>query len=209
MTTAKVITIATAVVVAASCGGDDGPTNPPGGQTGTISGSVVAEGAGVQGAQVALAGGATRTTDSGGDFTFTGVSAGSHTLTLTLPTGFELGAGQTLERSVNVTAGQTASVNWTLVPGEPQTTEVDTVRIVGTSFSPSSLTIAPGRTVVWVNTGSGGHTVTPDGHSEWNRATTNSEGEVLRVTFGSEGTFPYYCEPHRSIGMTGEIRVQQ
>lgn len=91
----------------------------------------------------------------------------------------------------------------------PSTSTVDTIRMSGTSFEPSELTVRPGRTVVWVNTQSIFHTVTPEGHTQWSRATTNAAGEVLRVTFNAVGAFPYHCEPHRASGMTGRITVQQ
>lgn len=91
----------------------------------------------------------------------------------------------------------------------PSTSTVDTVRITGGSFDPATLTVRAGRTVVWVSETSVLHTVTPDGHSQWTRRTTSAPGEVLRVTFGSAGAFPYYCEPHRSSGMTGQVTVQQ
>jgi len=90
----------------------------------------------------------------------------------------------------------------------PSQSTVDTVRLTGSSFEPSSLTVRTGRTVVWVNTTALVHTVTPDGHSRWTSRTTSTPEEVLRVTFDSAGTFPYYCEPHRSAGMTGRIVVQ-
>lgn len=94
-------------------------------------------------------------------------------------------------------------------PVDPSQGTVDTVRLTGSSFEPSTLTVRPGRTVVWVNTTSIVHTVTPDGHSQWANRTTSSPGEVLRVTFNNAGSFPYFCEPHRSAGMTGQIIVQQ
>lgn len=90
----------------------------------------------------------------------------------------------------------------------PSQSTVDTVRLTGSTFEPSSLTVRPGRTVVWVNTTSLVHTVTPEGHNQWTSRTSGSPGEVLRVTFNSAGTFPYVCEPHRSAGMTGRIVVQ-
>ena len=33
-------------------------------------------------------------------------------------------------------------------------------------------------------------------------------GETFEVRFDQVGTFPYYCNPHRSLGMTGTIIVQ-
>lgn len=90
----------------------------------------------------------------------------------------------------------------------PSQGTVDTVRLTGAAFEPENLTIRPGRTVVWVNTQPVFHTVTPDGHSQFSRATSSTVGEVLRVTFNSAGAFAYFCEPHRAAGMTGRITVQ-
>lgn len=90
-----------------------------------------------------------------------------------------------------------------------QTGTVDTVRLTGTAFEPEELTIRPGRTVVWVNTQPILHTVTPEGHTQWTSRSSSTVGEVMRVTFNTAGAFPYYCEPHRSAGMTGRITVQQ
>ena len=94
-------------------------------------------------------------------------------------------------------------------PTGPSTSTVDTVRLTGVAFEPANLTVRPGRTVVWVNTQAIFHTVTPQGHTQWTRATTSAPGEVLRVTFNSAGEFPYVCEPHASAGMVGRITVQQ
>ena len=210
--TAAAALLALLATAAAACGGDDssGPTGTPPPTTGTVSGAVTAAGTGVSGARVTLDGGGAQTTPASGQYAFSSVAAGAHTLALALPPGFDLDAGQSLSRPVTVAAGQSATVNWSLRQQEqPGASTVDTVRIVGTTFQPTDLTVPAGREVVWINTSSGVfHTVTPDGHTQWSRVTTDAPGEVLRVTFGSAGQFPYYCEPHRSIGMTGTVTVQ-
>ena len=75
------------------------------------------------------------------------------------------------------------------------------------TFSPADVTIEPGTTVRWVNNSDLFHTVTPDGHSEWSHQDLAS-GATFEHTFETEGTFPYYCEPHLSQGMTGTITVE-
>lgn len=86
---------------------------------------------------------------------------------------------------------------------------VDTIFVSGVSFTPSSLTVAAGRTVVWFKTDAPTfHTITPDGHSAFSRVTSNGSGEILRVTFNTAGTYNYFCEPHRGAGMTGSVTVQ-
>ena len=70
-------------------------------------------------------------------------------------------------------------------------------------------TIAPGKTVRWVHAGGNiFHTVTPDGHAEWQEGSRSSQGTVLEHTFQSAGDFPYFCDPHRSVGMVGRVTVQ-
>jgi plastocyanin len=92
-------------------------------------------------------------------------------------------------------------------PDDPGEGSVVTLRS-GLRFDPSDLTVSPGTTVRWVNEASITHTVTPDGHTEWQEWATGSQGQTFEHTFASAGTFPYYCEPHRGDGMTGVIRVQ-
>ncbi len=82
------------------------------------------------------------------------------------------------------------------------------ISLVGFSFSSANITIPLGTTVRWVNGSNTFHTVTPDGHSQWQRAETSSQGTVLEVTFNTIGIFNYFCEPHVDLGMIGRITVQ-
>ncbi len=82
------------------------------------------------------------------------------------------------------------------------------IEIRNFEFSKPELHIAVGTTVRWINTTSTFHTVTPDGHSEWTQWQTAGMGETFEVKFNNTGTFPYYCLPHRSLGMTGTIIVE-
>jgi plastocyanin len=75
------------------------------------------------------------------------------------------------------------------------------------TFSPSVVTIAPGTTVRWRNTTLMFHTVTPNGHSEFARATFNNAGDIFEHTFNTPGSFDYFCEPHLPFGMQGTINV--
>lgn len=190
----------------AACSGGGGTTTPTP-QTGTVSGSVTASGSGVSGATVALPGKGTQTTAGNGTFSFTDVAAGGHTLTLTVPAGFELDAGQTADKAVTVSAGQTATVSWLLRQDEPGAVTTETVNLNAASFSPSSVTVKAGSTIRWVNTQAILHTITPDGHTQWNRVETSATGEVMRVTINTPGEYDYHCEIH--AGMNGEIVVRQ
>lgn len=75
-------------------------------------------------------------------------------------------------------------------------------------FSRPELRIEAGTTVRWRNTTSSFHTVTPDGHAVWTEWQTASSGETFEVTFDEAGTYPYYCSPHRGLGMAGTVIVE-
>ncbi|MBI3416852.1 MAG: TIGR03118 family protein [Verrucomicrobia bacterium] len=72
------------------------------------------------------------------------------------------------------------------------------------SFTPKSVTINVGDTVVWTNAG-GSHTVTGNGTDPF------CGSIVIPVncshTFTNAGTFPYHCIPHQSFGMVGTVVV--
>ncbi len=79
------------------------------------------------------------------------------------------------------------------------------VSIQGNSFSPSSLTIAVGDTVLWTNQDGVQHTVTSNTGSELGSALL-SNGQTYQHIFGAAGPFPYHCTVHG--GMTGTVTVQ-
>jgi len=89
---------------------------------------------------------------------------------------------------------------------------VQTINASGTTFSPSSPTIAAGDTVRWVNI-SGGHTVTSgtgSGDPEVGvlfDAPLNFLNTTFEFVFTSPGVFPYFCVPHEFFGMNGTIMV--
>ncbi|MGH7502445.1 MAG: cupredoxin domain-containing protein [Longimicrobiales bacterium] len=95
-------------------------------------------------------------------------------------------------------------------PAEPEFLE-DTlveVRLTDFAFSPANIAINRGTRVRWINTTNTFHTVTPDGHSEWQRWPTSTAADTLEHTFTTAGDFAYFCEPHRTIGMVGAITVR-
>lgn len=93
-------------------------------------------------------------------------------------------------------------------PMEPSGGEVVEIEIRNYEFSQPELHIEPGTTVRWKNTTNTYHTVTPDGHNAWTQWQTASEGQTFEVTFNVAGEYPYYCIPHRSLGMMGTIIVE-
>ena len=111
----------------------------------------------------------------------------------------------------------------------PTTTTTTLPRIGGTTtvavgpssapfgFAPRTVTIHVGETVRW-RWDSSGHDVvsgsgSPDGRfcSPNDRAcgsTFSNAGTTYEHTFTEAGTFPYYCSPHVSLGMTGRVIVE-
>jgi hypothetical protein len=83
--------------------------------TGTISGAVSWGSVMLQGVSVTLSSGRTTTTGANGGYTFANVAAGAHDLSIAVPDGYELAAGEPASKSVVVTAGQTATINFSLV----------------------------------------------------------------------------------------------
>lgn len=84
------------------------------------------------------------------------------------------------------------------------------VSISGRTFVPATLTINIGDTVEWVNNSGGFHTTTSGSNCNddgvWDANLPN--GGSYSFVFNQSGNFPYFCRPHCSMGMTGEIIVQ-
>jgi plastocyanin len=81
------------------------------------------------------------------------------------------------------------------------------------SFSPATANINVGDTVLWTWSGSGHSTTSgpvsggsgqPNGL--WDSSVVNAP-HTFSHTFTTSGTFPYYCTPHASFGMTGSVIV--
>jgi plastocyanin len=73
-------------------------------------------------------------------------------------------------------------------------------------FAPASTTIQVGETVTWTNSGQVIHTVTANDGS-FDSGNLNP-GQSFNHTFTQPGTFPYYCQPHRFVGMKGTVTVR-
>lgn len=95
------------------------------------------------------------------------------------------------------------------------------------AFVPATLTIAPGDTVEFLPGRGGPHNVAfeeerlPPGAAAVLRAAMADtiaalsgplvlDGERYRIAFtgAPRGTYPFYCLPHRSIGMVGTLTVR-
>lgn len=84
--------------------------------TGSVAGQVIANGVGVGNATVIVAGGPSATTDGNGEYRVTGLATGRYTLSLQVPSGFELAAGEQATRTAEVGGGRVAVVSWRLTP---------------------------------------------------------------------------------------------
>jgi len=126
----------------------------------------------------------------------TGVAAGTATITATLASG---GTTRTATASITVTTTTTP-------PPPPPPTSSVTVTTVNTSFSPQTVTIAPGGSVTWQISGAR-HNVTFSGAAPTggNVPDTDPGGSATR-TFSTAGTYDYQCTRHS--GMTGRVVVQ-
>ena len=94
-------------------------------------------------------------------------------------------------------------------PTEPiDSGDVTEVVITDFAFSAPTITIDSGESIRWRNTTRNFHTVTPDGHGAFVERQTGTQGQTFETRFDTPGRYRYYCEPHRSLGMTGEIVVR-
>jgi glucose/arabinose dehydrogenase/plastocyanin len=87
-----------------------------------------------------------------------------------------------------------------------------TVNASGMTFSPASITAAPGDTVHWVWI-SGTHTVTSGTSCTHNTSYFNAPLDANNPTFDwavptGVGLVPYFCVPHCAFGMTGLITIE-
>ena len=85
------------------------------------------------------------------------------------------------------------------------------VKVNGHTFDPLEVTIKAHQTVRWVWV-SGTHNVlsgtncTPDG--KFSSGIALGSPSTFERTFAEPGTFPFFCDPHCSIGMTGKVTVE-
>lgn len=89
-----------------------------------------------------------------------------------------------------------------------------TIHILDNRFSPASVTISAGDSVTWRWEGNNFHTVTqgtnpttpPPDQKLFDSGLKDSGTFGFR--FNDPGTVQYYCDPHRTMGMTGTITVK-
>ena len=131
----------------------------------------------------------TESTGTSDTYLGSGTSVGAWTCEITAFDGTDYASSTFV--SVNVIPPQTT----------PTTHYID---IENFAFSPSSITINEGDTIVWTNNDGASHTVTSD--DQIFNSGGISQGNTWSYTFDSAGTFGYHCSPHP--GMTGSVTVQ-
>jgi plastocyanin len=82
-----------------------------------------------------------------------------------------------------------------------------TVRMEDNFFDQANITVEPGTTVTWVQSGNNPHTTTSyDGL--WDSGMIEGgSGGTFSYTFEEPGRYDYYCIPHESLGMVGSVTV--
>jgi hypothetical protein len=80
-------------------------------------------------------------------------------------------------------------------------------------FSPSTVNINPGDTVLWNWVGGNPHSTTSGTNCNYNGPGPNTwdsgikSSGTFQFTFNTAGNFPYFCTPHCFIGMQGTVNV--
>jgi plastocyanin len=124
----------------------------------------------------------------------------------------------------NIGGGVNATRPPAPVPGaSPTSLAAQTVSVSMTDanqFSPSTIDVPRGQTVVWTNTGRSPHTVTddsskasnkadavlPQGAEAWDSGTVGPGATFSRV-FDTPGQYTYFCTLHEGAGMVARINV--
>ncbi|ELZ91452.1 halocyanin precursor-like protein [Haloferax mucosum ATCC BAA-1512] len=77
------------------------------------------------------------------------------------------------------------------------------------AFDPAAVRVAPGTTVTWEWTGSGGaHNVVERENDSFQSELTATEGHTFEYTFEDSGEYRYVCVPHETFGMVGAVVVE-
>lgn len=83
--------------------------------------------------------------------------------------------------------------------------ETNSVRILDMSFEPKVIKIKKGTTVKWTSESFSFHNVVTN---DWYSPYLNT-GNTWEKKFDKVGRIEYWCVPHRSMGMTGSIIVEE
>lgn len=75
------------------------------------------------------------------------------------------------------------------------------------AFAPAAVAVSLGTTVVWRWTGKGGRHNVVSKTGSFESSFASRAGYTFEHRFSDTGVSRYYCEPHRSLGMKGGIKV--
>lgn len=114
------------------------------------------------------------------------------------------GCGATSGASGDASAPTATAVDTTTSAATTPGSTENQVNVSDFQFSPSTLTVKVGTTVIWKGV-SGAHTVTSDDSAPMQFDQPISEGGSITVTFTQAGTYEYHCSVHKS--MHGKIIV--
>lgn len=78
----------------------------------------------------------------------------------------------------------------------------------GYIFAPPAIRVSPGTTVVWKWSGKGASHNVVESNSTFKSDLSGENGYTFEQMFDEEGTYRYYCEPHRAMGMKGGVLVE-
>jgi len=85
-----------------------------------------------------------------------------------------------------------------------QSSATNEVKIDNFSFTPTTLTVAPGTTVTWTNSDDVPHTIVSDDKTFKSKVLDTDER--FSYAFTKPGTYPYFCSIHPK--MTARVVVQ-
>lgn len=99
--------------------------------------------------------------------------------------------GQSMPGTMTMSAGGPPSSH---TDSNAAPTATDTVSITNFAFSPGTITVKAGTTVVWTNKDQDAHTVTATSHAFGSQPLNT--GDTFRHAFASPGTYSYLCTIH-------------
>jgi plastocyanin len=82
-----------------------------------------------------------------------------------------------------------------------------TVRMEDNFFDQANITVEPGTTVTWVQSGNNPHTTTSYDDLWDSGMIEGGSGGTFSYTFEEPGRYDYFCIPHESMGMVGSVTV--
>jgi halocyanin-like protein len=74
-------------------------------------------------------------------------------------------------------------------------------------FGPAVVRVDPGTTVVWEWTGKGGSHNVVEKDGSYESKMQGETGATFEQAFEAAGVSPYYCDPHKTMGMKGAVVV--